>query len=94
MGDYMKYTIQPYNEGQELNYIDVVEFRTKLGARRYARKMLTLLAKALPHASISVSYKPMDTGTLYIDEDILELEECTHDFISGKCKLCGEYECR
>lgn len=50
----MKYIIEPYNEGQELNYIEIKDFKTKKEAKRYASQMEQLLQIALSEGNIKV----------------------------------------
>ena len=52
----MRYLIQPMNEGQELNYSEIKEFKTLEECKKYVRKMVSLLNKALPEGEISVAY--------------------------------------
>jgi len=53
----MRYLIQPMNEGQELNYSEIKEFKTLKKCKKYVHRMVKLLAKALPKANISVAYE-------------------------------------
>ena len=53
----MRYLIQPMNEGQELNYSEIKEFKTLKECKKYVHKMTKMLAKALPKGEISVAYE-------------------------------------
>ena len=53
----MKYLIQPQNEGQDLNYSEIKEFKNKQEAKQYAKEMCELLKRALPEGVISVAYE-------------------------------------
>lgn len=50
----MKFIIQPYNEGQELNYTEINEFPSLKHAKIYAREMGRKLAAAMPQGLFEV----------------------------------------
>ena len=50
----MRYLIEPYNEGQSLNYSEIQDFPSDKHARIYAREMKRKLSIAMIKGMISV----------------------------------------
>ena len=58
----MKFIIQPYNEGQELNYTEIQDFPSAKHAKIYAREMVKKLAEAMPKGIFSVEWTECDNN--------------------------------